>query len=174
MCRRHASATTAAERVVDEELHDVARREELVAHGQLAAVARRLALVAHLLALVAAVEVLVDPTDRLVLAPDARELWVVEDREQLVERLPPRPDQARRITAIEEDPDLLADLVEQALEVEAISLVGELDEPRREPAELPEARRLVALETHSWTSSRASSIFSATNRLSVVNAASRR
>ena len=64
----------AAERVVGEELDDVARREELVADGQLAAVARRLALVAHLLALFAAIEELVDPADRLVLAPDARQL----------------------------------------------------------------------------------------------------
>ena len=70
----------AAERVVGEELDDVARREELVAHGQLAAVARRLALLAHLPALVLAVEELVDPADGLVLAPHAGELGGVQDR----------------------------------------------------------------------------------------------
>ena len=68
-----------AECVVDEELHDVARSEELVAHGQFAAVARRLALVAHLLALFAAIEELVDPADRLVLAPNPRQIGSVED-----------------------------------------------------------------------------------------------
>ena len=114
----------APERVVDEELHDVARREELVAHGELTAVARRLALVAHLLPLLAAVEVLVDPADRLVVVPDAGELLGVEDLEQLVERRSARPDQARRIAPVEEDPDLLAELVEEALEVEAVALVG--------------------------------------------------
>ena len=76
----------AAERVVDEKLDDVARREELVAHGQLAAVARRLALVAHLLALFAAIEELVDPADRLVLAPDPRQLGGVQDGQQRLER----------------------------------------------------------------------------------------
>jgi hypothetical protein len=62
----------APEGVVGEELDNVARREELVAHGQLAAVARRLALLAHRLALGLAVEELVDPADGLVLLPDGR------------------------------------------------------------------------------------------------------
>ena len=68
----------AAERVVGEELDDVARREELVADRQLAAVARRLALLAHLPPLVLAVEELVDPADRLVLAPHVLQIVAVE------------------------------------------------------------------------------------------------
>ena len=60
----------AAQRVVGEELDDVARREELVADGQLAAVARRGGFLAHLLPLGVVVEVLVDPANRLVLAPE--------------------------------------------------------------------------------------------------------
>src|ERR1019366_8221714 len=61
-----------AQRVIDEELHDISRREELVAYGHLAAVARRLALIAHFLALFGAIEELIDPADRLILAPDLR------------------------------------------------------------------------------------------------------
>ena len=72
----------AAEGVVRQELHDVARREELVADGQLAAVPRRLALVAHLLALVGAVEVLVDPPDRLVVGPDPVQFGAVQRLEK--------------------------------------------------------------------------------------------
>ena len=54
----------------DKELHDISRREELVAYRQFATVARRLALVAHFLALFATIEELVDPADRFILAPD--------------------------------------------------------------------------------------------------------
>src|SRR5690554_6428897 len=49
------------ERVVDQELHHITRGEELVAHGQLAAVAWRLGGLAHRFALFLRVEVLVDP-----------------------------------------------------------------------------------------------------------------
>ena len=55
--------------------------------GQLAAVARGLAFLAHLLALSRRIEELVDPADRLVLAPDARKLGGVQDCEQLLEGL---------------------------------------------------------------------------------------
>src|SRR3982750_1374074 len=53
------------ERVVHEELDDIAGREELVADGQLATVARCLALIAHPLSLFAGIEELIDPTDGL-------------------------------------------------------------------------------------------------------------
>src|SRR5690606_24949675 len=87
----------AAEGVVGEELHHVARREELVAHGQLPAVARRLALLAHLSPLVLSVEELVHPADGLVLTPHAGELGRIQDLEELVERRALRPQHARRI-----------------------------------------------------------------------------
>src|SRR5207247_410028 len=66
------------ERVVDQKLDDVARREELIANGQLAAVARSLALLAHPFAFVARVEELVHPSYRLVLTPHAGEVYCVQ------------------------------------------------------------------------------------------------
>jgi hypothetical protein len=110
------------ERVVGEELHHVARREELVAHRQLAAVARRLALLAHLAALVLAVEELVDPADGLVLAPHAGELGGVQDLEELLEGRALRPQHARRIAPVEEDLHLGRQLVEERLDVEPVAL----------------------------------------------------
>ena len=62
----------AAEGVVGEELDDVARGEELVAHGELAGVARGGGGVAHGFALFLAVPVLVDPADGLVLGPEVQ------------------------------------------------------------------------------------------------------
>ena len=122
----------AAERVVGQELDDVARREELVAHGELAAVARGRGFGAHLAALVLAVEVLVDPADGLVLLPDRGELGVVQDREEIGERLAPGPEQARGIAPVEEHADLAAELVEQALEVEPVAVVGQVGKAGRE------------------------------------------
>ena len=136
----------APERVVGEELDDVARREELVAHGQLAAVARRLALLAHLPALVLAVEELVDPADGLVLAPHAGELGGVQDLEELLEGRALRPEHARRIAPVEEDLHLGRQLVEERLDVEPVArAVGEEREARRHAAELAVARGLLAL-----------------------------
>ena len=82
----------AAQRVVGEELDDVARREELVADGQLAAVARRGGFLAHLLPLRWIVEILVDPADRLVLAPERLRARVVEE----IEKTPAAPARAGR------------------------------------------------------------------------------
>ncbi len=83
--------------------------------------------------LLGAVEVLVDPADRLVVVPHAGERRRVEDLEQLVERLAARPEQARRDRGGRRGSDLLADLVEEALEVEAVALVGELESPGARP-----------------------------------------
>src|SRR5581483_3999422 len=71
--------------VVGEELDDVAWREELVADRQLSAVAGRLAL-AHFPALVLAVEELVNPPDRFVLAPYLSEFACVQDFKELLKR----------------------------------------------------------------------------------------
>ena len=76
----------AAEGVVGEELDDVARGEELVAHGELAGVARGGGGVAHGFALFLAVPVLVDPADGLVLGPDAFHRFLVEEIQELFER----------------------------------------------------------------------------------------
>lgn len=56
----------AAQRVVGKELDDVARREELVADGQLAAVAWCRGFLPHPLPLLRSVEVLVNPADGFV------------------------------------------------------------------------------------------------------------
>ena len=67
----------AAEGVVGEELDDVARGEELVAHGELARVAWCSRGVAHGFALFLAVPVLVDPAYGLVLGPERGDVRVV-------------------------------------------------------------------------------------------------
>ena len=128
----------APERVVRQELHHIAWREELVAHGELAAVARGLALGAHLLALVVAVEVLVDPADGFVLGPDGREVRRVQHRQQIGEGLPARPQQAPRVAPVEQDSDLSPNLVEEALHVEPVAVVRGLRKAGGKPGELPE------------------------------------
>ena len=61
------------ETVVGQKFDDIARGEELIADGQLTAVARGTGRLAHRLALFLTIEVLVDPSDGLVLAPDVGE-----------------------------------------------------------------------------------------------------
>ena len=134
------------ERVVDEKLDDVARREELVANGQLATVARCLALLAHPLALVARVEELVHPPDGLVFTPHAEQVRCVQHFQQRLERHALRPEHRRRIPSVEEDLHLRRQLVEQALDEEAVAgAVGEQSHAGRQAAELAVARRLLAL-----------------------------
>ena len=102
----------AAERVVDEKLHDISRREELVAHSQFAAVARCLAFVTHLPAFFAAIEELVDPADRLILAPNPRQIRGVEGAQKRLERLPLRPQDRGGIAPVKQNLDLGRELVE--------------------------------------------------------------
>src|SRR5688500_2973145 len=92
----------AAERVVDQELDHIAWREELIANGEFTTVPRRLTFVAHLLALVSAVEELVHPADRFVLAPYAGELARVQDLKKPFEGRALRPEHTRRVTPVEE------------------------------------------------------------------------
>ena len=75
----------AAEGVIGEELDDVARGKELVAHGELAGVARSGGGVAHGFALFFAVPVLVDPADGLVLGPDVGQIRVVDFLQKIIE-----------------------------------------------------------------------------------------
>ena len=140
----------AAERVVGQELDDVAGREELVADRQFAAVARRLALLAHLPPLVLAVEILVDPADRLVLAPHPLQIVAVERREQPVERGLARPKRRSRVATVEQHLHLGRKLVEDALDVEPIAASIRKLQARREAAKLVgEARDASPLLTHS-------------------------
>src|SRR5207245_10355990 len=67
-----------ADSVVNEELDHIARGDELIAPGELAAVTRRLAGPAHGLTLFFRIEVLIDPADRLVLPPKRLEVRHVE------------------------------------------------------------------------------------------------
>src|SRR5665213_2653406 len=110
----------AAERVIDKKLHDISRREELVAYGQFPAVTRRLALLAHSLALFAAIEELVDPADRLVLTPNGRQIGDVEDGQKRLKRLPLRPQDGGNITPVKQNLDFGRELVKQAFDVEPI------------------------------------------------------
>src|SRR5207244_1532429 len=66
------------ERVVGEELDDVARREELVPDRQLTTVPWRRRFATHALALGWIVVVLVDPTNRLVFTPEGGEVLGVD------------------------------------------------------------------------------------------------
>ena len=81
----------------------------------------RWALLAHLLALFLAVEELVEPADRLVVRPDNIQLRTVQLGQQFLERVVPRPEEARRVPAVEENLNLGSELIEQRLEVEPIS-----------------------------------------------------
>ena len=76
----------AAKGVVHQKLDHIARRKELVAHRQFAAVARCLAGVAHGLALFLGVEVLVDPADGFVLAPQRGDVVIVDELQHLQQR----------------------------------------------------------------------------------------
>ncbi|MFP6687372.1 MAG: hypothetical protein VB934_21820, partial [Polyangiaceae bacterium] len=67
------------------------------------------------------------------------------DTEQLEQYLPVGPEQAGDIAPVEEDFDLLANLVEEGLEVETVALVFEGHESRSQAAELLEATRVFAL-----------------------------
>ena len=113
-----------AEGVVDQELHHVAGGEELVAHRQLAAVARRLAGVAHRLALFLGVEVLVDPADGLVFGPQRLDLGVVDQRQQRQERRLAREQPPLGRVAVEQAGQVLGQLVEDAEQVGAIGVAG--------------------------------------------------
>ena len=136
----------AAECVVDEELDDVAGREELVADGELAAVPRCLALIAHPLSFFLAVEELVEPADRLVVVPDRRELGGVELAEHGLEGVAAGPEQAGGVVAVEEDLDFGGELVEERLEVEPVAgRVTERCDARGEAGELAVARRALAV-----------------------------
>ncbi|MPN23077.1 hypothetical protein SDC9_170462 [bioreactor metagenome] len=64
--------------VVGEELDNVPRREELVADSQLPAVPRSLGGIPHGFAFFGRVEVLVDPSDGLVLGPEVRQFRLVQ------------------------------------------------------------------------------------------------
>src|SRR5258708_1849533 len=92
-------------RVVGKKLHDITWREELVTHGKLAAVARsvRSALirVTHRLALFLRIEELVDPADRLVLAPYPAQIGSIKDRQQRFEGLPLRPKNRSSVASVE-------------------------------------------------------------------------
>ena len=71
------------------------------------------------------------------------EIGGVQDREEIGERLAPRPEQARGVAPVEEHADLAAELVEQALEVEPVAVVGQVGKAGREAAELAETRGLL-------------------------------
>ena len=92
--------------IVGQELDDVPRREELIAHRELPAIPRSLALVPHPSPLLAGAEELVNPPERLVVVPDLGEVGRVDQREQLDHRLLPRPVERGLVPPIEESPDL--------------------------------------------------------------------
>ena len=135
----------AAEGVVGEELDDVARGEKLVTDSQLAAVAWRGGLLAHLLPLLWVIVILIDPPDRLVLSPYARQFRRVELGERGFECLASRPELGGGIRAVEEDAHFAADFVEETFEVKPVALVGQFDQAGSEAGELLEALGLVTL-----------------------------
>ena len=113
-----------AEGVVGEELDDVARGEELVADGQLAAVARRGGFLAHLLPLGGVVVILVDPADGFVLGPEGIEVGGVEEVEQVQQGGLAGEEQTLGRAAVEEHAEIDGQFIEEAEEVAAIAVVG--------------------------------------------------
>ena len=68
-CPARSVEPQATQGIVHQELDHIARREELIAYSQFAAVARRLRGLAHRPTLFPRIEVLVNPADGFVLAP---------------------------------------------------------------------------------------------------------
>jgi len=95
----------AAQRVVGQELDDVAGREELVAKGKFVGVAWRLAStslnvsrsISHFLWC----EILIHPADGLIKFPDARQFGIVQQFKQLIQCLLPRVEPVGGIIGIE-------------------------------------------------------------------------
>ena len=78
---------------------------------------------AHLLPLVIVVEILVNPPNRLVLAPEGFQLGVVEELEEFLELRLAREEQAEGREAVEEDAEVEGEFVEEAAEEDAVALV---------------------------------------------------
>ncbi|MNJ47881.1 hypothetical protein D3C77_430560 [compost metagenome] len=112
------------EGVVYQELDHVARREELVAYRQFAAVARRLRRIAHRLALFFGIEVLVDPADGFVFAPQRGDVGIVDQVEHLQQRRLTREQTPLRRVAVEQARQVLAEFIEHAEQVHAIGIAG--------------------------------------------------
>ena len=125
-----------AQGVVGQEGDDVARGVELVAEGQLVAVARRAGGLAGLIAQFGRGEELVDPADGLVLGPGRLQLRGVEEGQHLLQaRLGRKQDRGGQ-GAVEEHAQGLAQVVEEKLQVEPVAAAG------------PESGRGVGLPAH--------------------------
>src|SRR5262249_13817613 len=125
----------ASERVVDEELDDVPRREELVAKRELVGGTRRLAGLAGVVAKLLWDGVLVDPADRLVLAPDGRNVGLVEELDHALQAGVRRKDDRLWEAPVEENAQLVGEVVEDRLQVEPEPAVEHRPVARR-PADL--------------------------------------
>jgi hypothetical protein len=129
VCQRGPAAgplePLATEGVVHQELHHVAGGEELVAHRQLAAVAGAgLALLAHLPALFGGVEVLVDPADGLILAPQGLQVGGVEQVQEREQGGLPGEQQALGGVTVKQGREVQGKLVEDAEQVVAVGVAG--------------------------------------------------
>ena len=114
----------AAQGVVDQELDHVARGEELIAHRQFAAGARRLAGLAHRLALFLGVEVLVDPADGFVLAPQRGEVGGVDQVQHLEQGGLAGKKAPLGGVAVEQGRQVLGQFIEDAEQIDAIGIAG--------------------------------------------------
>ncbi len=110
------------EGVVHEELHHIARGEELVADGELPAVARGLGGIAHGLALFLGIEILVDPADGLVFRPEHCQVAMVDLGQELQEGGLPGEESAHGGIAVEEDGEIEGELVEDTEEIATVGV----------------------------------------------------
>ena len=120
----HHLVPGATQGVVGQELDHVAGREELVAYGELTAVARGVAFSTHFLPLILAIEVLVDPADGFVFGPYVGKFRLPEDIEHGRQGTSAWPQQCGRITTIEQHPDLDCQFIAKAFQVESVPAIG--------------------------------------------------
>jgi len=113
----------APQRIVREELHDVARGEELVADRQLPAVPRSLGRIPHGFAFFGRVEILVDPADGLVLGPEVRQFRLVELGEDVFHAALRGEHRRLGRHPVEQNAQVEGEFVEKALQKDPVGVV---------------------------------------------------
>jgi len=112
-----------AEGIVGKELDHVSGSVELIPEGKLVRVARSLAFPSRLVAQFLGREVLVDPSDGLILGPDSRESPVVYQIQHLVQHPLRWVDAVGRIVRIEENADFFRKCPAQPVEEVTIGYI---------------------------------------------------
>ncbi len=112
-----------AEGIVGQELHHVARGEELVAEGELIGVSRRWTIFSCHVPKFLGREVLVDPPDRLITYPDIGERCCIQLLHHRIDCPLRREEAVCRISGGEENPDLFVQRRSQPPEIMAVGFI---------------------------------------------------